>query len=71
MIERFAPPNMIPETLVVGTPDDIPHLRGPIEIANVTVADQDGTPVLEEIDLTIPEGGCVAIRSHRGALRSS
>ncbi|MCB1363301.1 MAG: cyclic nucleotide-binding domain-containing protein [Rhodobacteraceae bacterium] len=71
MMERFAPPNMIPETLVEGTPDDIPHLRGPIEIANVTVADQDGTPVLEEIDLTIPEGGCVAIRSHRGAERAA
>ncbi|MFV0515094.1 MAG: ABC transporter transmembrane domain-containing protein [Jhaorihella sp.] len=71
MMERFAPSNMIPETLVEGTPGDIPHLRGPIEISNVTVADQDGNPVLEEIDLTIPQAGCIAIRSRRGAERAA
>ncbi len=60
--ERFAPSDMVPEEVFEGQPDDIPHLRGPIELAGVTVRDQDGNTVLEDIDLDIPAGSRVAIQ---------
>ena len=60
--EKFAPRNMVREDLFEGTPDDIPHLRGDIELKNVTVRNADGNPVLEDINLTIPAGGRVAIK---------
>lgn len=62
--ERFAPDNMIPEELFDNAPESIPHLRGGIELRNVTVRDADGKTVLEDIDLTIPPG---APGGHPGA----
>lgn len=60
--ERFAPRNMVPEELFEGEPDDIPHLRGAIKLTNVTVRDQDGNTVLEDLNLEIPAGARVAIQ---------
>ncbi|QUJ76418.1 cyclic nucleotide-binding domain-containing protein [Sulfitobacter albidus] len=61
--ERFAPRDMIDEALFEGAPDEIPHLRGEIEISNVLVRSGDGTPVLEELNLTIPKGAQIAIKA--------
>ncbi|SDE05201.1 ABC transporter transmembrane domain-containing protein [Ruegeria marina] len=69
--ERFAPRDMIPSELFEGEPDDIPRLDGPIELRDVTVRDQDGNIVLEDIDLTIPPGARVAIQSDRPAERAA
>ncbi|WP_370399988.1 ABC transporter transmembrane domain-containing protein [Sulfitobacter sp. JB4-11] len=59
--ERFAPRNMIDEALITGTPDEIPHLRGDIEMSNVTVRNMDGNLLLENLNLSIPAGSRVAI----------
>ena len=69
--ERFAPRGMIDKALFVGEPDDIPHLNGKVEFRNVTVEDQDGNVILEEINLTIPHGARVAIQSSRAAERAA
>ncbi|CUJ97400.1 Putative multidrug export ATP-binding/permease protein [Ruegeria denitrificans] len=69
--ERFAPSNMIPENLFVGEPETIPHLTGDIELRNVTVRDNDGKTILEDIDLTIPKGARVAIQSTHAAERNA
>ncbi|KUJ76438.1 ABC transporter ATP-binding protein [Ruegeria marisrubri] len=69
--ERFAPRNMIPEHLFEGYPEEIPHLRGNIELRDVTVRDQDGNTILEDIDLTIPPGARVAIQSARDEERQA
>ncbi|WP_170464718.1 ABC transporter transmembrane domain-containing protein [Ruegeria arenilitoris] len=69
--ERFAPDNMIPEELFVGEPESIPHLTGDIELHNVTVRDDDGKTILEDIDLIIPKGARVAIQSSSAAERSA
>ncbi|WP_170763154.1 ABC transporter transmembrane domain-containing protein [Ruegeria lacuscaerulensis] len=69
--ERFAPDNMIPETLFVGEPETIPRLTGDIQLQNVTVRDDDGKTILEDIDLTIPKGARVAIQSSNAAERSA
>ena len=69
--ERFAPPGMIDMRLLEGEPDRIPRLDGAIEFHNVTVRDADGNPVLEDIDLTIPPGARVAIKSRRPAERAA
>ncbi len=69
--ERFAPDKMIPEELFVGEPETIPRLTGEIQLQNVTVRDDDGKTILEDIDLNIPEGARVAIQSHNAAERSA
>ena len=61
--ERFAPRNMIAPELFDGEPDTIPHLNGDIEFHKVSVQDEDGNAVLEDVSLTIPAGGRVAIQS--------
>ncbi|MDA7963522.1 ABC transporter transmembrane domain-containing protein [Ruegeria sp.] len=69
--ERFAPSNMIPEKLFEGTPETIPRLTGDVELRNVTVRDNDGKTILEDIDLTIPQGARVAIQSTHASERSA
>ena len=69
--ERFAPKDMIPAELFEGEPDEIPHLDGPIEIRDVTVRDQDGNTVLEDIDLEIPAGARVAIQCSKDVERAA
>ncbi|MEL6465847.1 MAG: ABC transporter transmembrane domain-containing protein [Pseudomonadota bacterium] len=60
--DRFAPRDMIDEALFEGEPEVIPHLRGDIVLDNITVRNAENTPVLEQIDLTIPAGARVAIQ---------
>ncbi|MHA6264074.1 ABC transporter transmembrane domain-containing protein [Arenibacterium sp. CAU 1754] len=69
--ERFAPKGMIGETLFEGEPDQIPHLDGDIELSDVTVRDQDGNVVLEDINLTIPPGARIAIQSKKDSERAA
>ncbi|SLN38022.1 ABC transporter transmembrane domain-containing protein [Ruegeria meonggei] len=69
--ERFAPDNMVPENLFLGEPETIPHLTGDIVLHNVTVRDDDGKTILEDIDLTIPKSARVAIQSSSAAERSA
>lgn len=71
VIERFAPENMIPEDLFEGEPETIPHLLGNIELKNVTVRDDDGKTILEDIDLTIPSGTRVAIKASHDSEREA
>ncbi|MEO9649581.1 MAG: ABC transporter transmembrane domain-containing protein [Roseobacter sp.] len=60
--ERFDPKSMIEEHLFEGEPAEMPHLDGTISIQNVTVRNADGNPVLENINLEIPEGARVAVK---------
>ncbi len=71
VIERFAPDGMIDEALFEGEPKEIPHLDGPIEFRNVTVHDQDGNMILEDLNLTIPPGARVALRAKRPVERTA
>lgn len=71
MTERFAPKGMIAEELIDGTPVEIPHLRGDIELRDVSVRDADGNMVLEDVSLTIPAGSRVAIESANEAERAA
>lgn len=70
--ERFAPADMIDEALFEGSPDQIPHLRGDIELNNVSVRDANGAFLLEDLTLRIPAGSQVAFevssQSERTAL---
>ena len=69
--ERFAPRNMIPEELFEGEPSSIPHLYGKIELRDVTVRDQDGNVVLEDISLEIPPRARVAIQCSKAVERTA
>ncbi|WP_299147199.1 ABC transporter transmembrane domain-containing protein [uncultured Tateyamaria sp.] len=69
--ERFAPRDMVDESLFEGEPDKIPHLRGDIVLDDVTVRNTDSNPVLEQIDLTIPQGARVAIQAKNQTERTA
>jgi ABC-type multidrug transport system fused ATPase/permease subunit/CRP-like cAMP-binding protein len=71
VMERFDPNGMVKEELFEGEPDEIPHLRGAIDIRNVTVRDQDGNTLLEDINLSIPHGARVAIKCKNAAERGA
>jgi putative ABC transport system ATP-binding protein len=60
IIDRFDPPGMIDAALIEGRPDSYPRLNGPIVFENVTVRDPDGSVILDDLSLTIPEGASVA-----------
>ena len=63
VIERFAPKTLVEDRLFEGSPDANPSLQGDIEISGVTVRDEDGHVVLEDITLTIPQGSRVAVKA--------
>ncbi len=63
MAEKFAPPPLVEESLLDGSLDDIPHLKGDIVFKDVTVQDEDGDIVLDGVNLTIPQGSRVAIKA--------
>ncbi|WP_299139311.1 ABC transporter transmembrane domain-containing protein [uncultured Tateyamaria sp.] len=69
--DRFAPRDMVDESLFEGEPDEIPHLRGDIVLNNVTVRNTDNNPVLERMDLTIPQGSRVAIQAKNQTERTA
>lgn len=69
--ERFAPSALVDDSLFDGTPDKPISLKGDIEINDVTVRDEEGQTVLEDISLTIPQGARVAIKaSNESAARA-
>ena len=63
VVDRFAPRNMIDESLFEGTPKDIPHLRGDIEFKGVSVRNADGDMLLEDLNILIPKGARVALEA--------
>ena len=67
--EQFEPKGVIDEALFEGTPAEIPHLTGEIELNNVFVRNADGGMVLEDLNLTIPKGAQVAIKTSTMAER--
>ena len=63
VIERFAPSSLVDDSLFEGTPEKDLSLKGDIEIRGVTVLNAEGQPVLEDINLSIPQGARVAVKT--------
>ena len=61
--DRFHPAGIMDEALFTGTPEDIPHLTGGIEIRNVSLRSESGNTVLDDLTLEIPKGAQVAIKT--------
>ncbi len=61
--ERFAQESLVDEKLFEGTPSKIESLQGDIVISDVTVRDDEGIAVLENINLTIPQGARIAVKA--------
>lgn len=62
--ERFAPKTLVEDDLFDGTPGAVSSLKGDIEISDVTVRDEEGHAVLEDISLSIPQGARVAVKTN-------
>ena len=71
VMERFAPKDILDESLFEGDPDVVHRLNGNIEMQDVTLRDRDGMAVLEDITLTIPHGARVAIKSSKPSERAA
>ncbi|PKH06090.1 ABC transporter transmembrane domain-containing protein [Moritella sp. Urea-trap-13] len=65
--ERFSSKTLVNDALFDGEPDTKTCLNGDIELKNVTVRDEDGHAILEDINLTIPNGARVAIKTNNEA----
>ncbi|WP_246035938.1 ABC transporter transmembrane domain-containing protein [Aliishimia ponticola] len=63
--ERFAPPGMIDDALMTQMPETIPPLTGDIRLNRVSVRDEDGNRVLENLDVTLPGGALIGIAAPR------
>ena len=61
ILDRFAPPGMVDETLFKGEPEEIPRLTGDIVLDDVTVRDADGNAVLESMSVTLTGGASIGI----------
>nr|WP_241461362.1 ABC transporter transmembrane domain-containing protein [Sulfitobacter noctilucicola] len=59
--DRFAPKGMIDRHLFETSPDEIPDLTGDIAFKGITVEDEDGNIVLNDIDVSLAGGSTVAI----------
>lgn len=62
--ERFAPKTLVKDALFDGASDGVTSLSGDIELKGVTVYDDEGHSILEDINLTIPKGARVAIKTN-------
>lgn len=65
--ERFAPSSLVDDKLFEGTPDSASSLIGDIDIKDVTILDEEGQVVLEDISLSIPQGARVAVKTNSEA----
>lgn len=61
--ERFDPDGKIDEALLTGAPAEVPRLKGDIDMRNIYVRNHDGGTVLKDLNLTIPQGAQVAIKT--------
>jgi ABC-type multidrug transport system fused ATPase/permease subunit len=61
--ERFAPKTIVEDALFEGEPVSSPSLNGDIVLKNVSVRDEEGHLILEDLNLTIPKGSRVAIKT--------
>ncbi|WP_390915263.1 ABC transporter transmembrane domain-containing protein [Pseudosulfitobacter sp. SM2401] len=59
--ERFAPTGMIDTTLFDTDPGEIPALIGDITLSGISVRDEEGNSVLEDLNVAFPAASTIAI----------
>ena len=64
VIERFAPNTLVADHLFEDPPKSATSLKEDIEINNVTVRDEEGQNVLVNINLVIPQGARIAVKTN-------
>lgn len=62
MTEKFSSSGLVDDALLDGAAESVPRLNGEIELKDVTVEDEDGQAILEDISMKLPAGGRVAIK---------
>ena len=63
VIDKFTADILAEESLFEGKPEQMPDLKGNIEIDAVTVRDEADHIILEDISMSIPQGSRVAIKT--------
>ncbi|WP_108259871.1 ABC transporter transmembrane domain-containing protein [Mangrovicoccus ximenensis] len=63
LTEKFIPKTLVRDDLFEGRAAELPRLNGDIELRDVTVLDEEGRPVLQDVSCVIPGGSKVAVRA--------
>lgn len=70
LVDQFEPDDIMDISLLEGqTTDSLPRLGGEIRFDHVSVTDPNGSPLLSDINLSVPAGKLVAVESANGATR--
>ena len=64
IMERFEPKTLVKDSLFEGSPDENIRLKGDIEITNVSLRDERGQMILENINLSIPQGARIGVKTN-------
>ena len=62
--ERFEPKTLVKDSLFEGSPDENIRLKGDIQISNVSLRDEGGQMILENINLSIPQGARIGVKTN-------
>jgi putative ABC transport system ATP-binding protein len=70
IVEQFAPPGMVEARLQSGEPETVARLAGEITVANLSLAEDDRSRVLDGISFTVPLDRQIAVVGQSGSGKS-
>jgi len=66
IVEQFEPANMIDQTLLLAEPETIPHLTGELAVANLSLAGDDKSRLVDAVSFTLALDEHVAVIGQGG-----
>jgi putative ABC transport system ATP-binding protein len=67
IVEQFAPANMVDDKLLLAEPDTVPHLTGELAVANLSLAGDDKSRLLDAVSFTMALDEHIAVIGQAGS----
>jgi putative ABC transport system ATP-binding protein len=67
IVEQFAPANMVDDKLLLAEPETVPHLTGELVVANLSLAGDDKSRLLDAVSFTMALDEHVAVIGQAGS----
>jgi putative ABC transport system ATP-binding protein len=67
IVEQFAPANMVDDKLLLAEPETVPHLTGELAVANLSLAGDDKSRLLDAVSFTMALDEHVAVIGQAGS----
>src|SRR5262249_32973960 len=67
IVEQFQPAGMTDARLLLAEPESIPELRGEIAVANLSLAEDDRSRVVDGVSFTVPVAEHIAVIGQSGS----